>query len=228
MFLHSAAYGVNFTAFPLTADRLIIYPPLTLGGVTASFANGNYQRSERRVAAPTGPRDSLRRRWTNIIVAAAKPRPAPRRAGIRLPVGQAAQVFYFSVVNNPNLDGSAAGNSRRSFCTSPDTTRFSWDVSVQKARTALFFLRHSLRFLRAHGWVPRGRAYIRPAIGGTQPGLFFGLQERFSSYAHLVVATNSVNGAVFTTSSNVNPNLPTMDSILSSPAPFSVLSQTAR
>ena len=48
-----------------------------------------------------------------------------------------------------------------------------------------------------------------PGIGGTQPGLFFGLQERFSIITPAaIVATNPVNGAVFTTSTNVDPNLP--------------------
>ena len=48
-----------------------------------------------------------------------------------------------------------------------------------------------------------------PGISGTPPGLFFGLQERFSIITPTaIVATNPVNGAVFTTSTSMNPNLP--------------------
>jgi uncharacterized protein GlcG (DUF336 family) len=55
---------------------------------------------------------------------------AKTRAAIRLPLGSAAQVFL-SVVD---LDGSVLGIWR-----TPDATLFSFDVSVQKARTALVF-----------------------------------------------------------------------------------------
>src|SRR5204863_1084836 len=62
-------------------------------------------------------------------------RAAITRAGIRLPAGQPAQVFI-SVVNNP--DNSTIPIVLGTFRTR-DATVFSWDVSVQKARTALFF-----------------------------------------------------------------------------------------
>ena len=70
-----------------------------------------------------------------ILTLAAK-RASITRAAIRLPAGQPAQVFI-SVVNNPNQPGTAPivlGTFR-----TRDATMFSWDVSVQKARTALFF-----------------------------------------------------------------------------------------
>ena len=48
-----------------------------------------------------------------------------------------------------------------------------------------------------------------PGIDGTQPGLFFGLQKRFSIITPVSVqANNPVSGAVFMTSTSVNPNLP--------------------
>jgi len=157
------------------------------------------------VLLPNGAARLTAAEVTNIIVAAAN-RARTTRAGIRLPRGQVAQVFI-SVVNNPNADGSAPV-ILGSFCTSPDTTRFSWDVSVQKARTAVFFSASNRAFsARTVGFL--AQSLYPPGIGGTQPGLFFGLQERFSIITPTsIVATNSVNGAVFTTSSNVNPNLP--------------------
>jgi uncharacterized protein GlcG (DUF336 family) len=115
---------------------------------------------------------------------------------------------FISVVNNPNSAGSPPV-ILGSFCTSPDTTRFSWDVSVQKARTALFFSATNRAYsARTAGFL--AQSLYPPGINDTQPGLFFGLQERFSIITPptSIVATNRVNGAVFTTSTNVNPNLP--------------------
>ncbi len=58
------------------------------------------------------------------------------RAGIRLPAGRAMQVFI-TVVGNPDQDGRPApvlGIAR-----TPGATLFSFDVALQKARTAAFF-----------------------------------------------------------------------------------------
>jgi uncharacterized protein GlcG (DUF336 family) len=64
------------------------------------------------------------------IIQQAAAQAARTRAAIRRPVGAAAQVFI-SVVD---LDGSILGIWR-----TPDATIFSYDVSAQKARTALVF-----------------------------------------------------------------------------------------
>ena len=91
------------------------------------------------------------------------------------------------------------------FCTSPDTTRFSWDVAVQKARTAVFFSATTRAYsARTVGFL--SQSLYPPGISGTQPGLFLGLQERFSAFPANV--TNPLNGAVVTNAPSVNPNLP--------------------
>jgi uncharacterized protein GlcG (DUF336 family) len=177
---------------------------LTLGGATG----------ELRIpitADPSGiplPNATARLTASEVasIIAAAAKRARATRAGIRLPRGQPAQVFI-TVVNNPNTAGSPP-IILGSFCTSPDTTRFSWDVSAQKARTALFFSNTNRAYsARTVGFL--SQSMYPPGITGTSPGLFFGLQERFSIITSSpIVATNPVNGAVFTTSTNVNPNLP--------------------
>ena len=197
--------GVNFAAFPVTAGPgPIIYPPLTLGG-----AEGEMRipiiGDPSGVSLPNAVARLTAAEVTNIIVAAAN-RARTTRAGIRLPRGQAAQVFI-SVVNNPNSAGSPPV-ILGSFCTSPDTTRFSWDVSVQKARTALFFSTTNRAYsARTVGFL--AQSLYPPGINGTQAGLFFGLQERFSIITPVpIVATNPVNGAIFTTSTSANPNLP--------------------
>ena len=142
---------------------------------------------------------------SNILTAAAN-RARTTRAGIRLPRGVATQVFI-SVVNNPNSNG-VPPTVLGTFCTSPDTTRFSWDVAVQKARTAVFFSATNRAYsARTVGYL--AQSLYPPGIDGTQPGLFFGMQERFSIITPTsITATNPVNGAVFTTETNVNPNLP--------------------
>ena len=198
-------FGTNLAAFPLTAGPgPIVYPSFTLGGVTGELRLPIIADPS-GVALPNGAARLTATEVTNILAAAAR-RARTTRAGIRLPRGRPAQVFV-SVVNNPNSAGSPPV-ILGSFCTSPDTTRFSWDVSVQKARTAVFLSAAERAYsARTGGFL--AQSLYPPGINDTQPGLFFGLQERFSIITPVpVVGTNPVNGAVFTTSTNVNPNLP--------------------
>jgi uncharacterized protein GlcG (DUF336 family) len=103
------------------------------------------------------------------------------RAGIRLPRGKAAQV-WISVVNNPAVAGVepvVLGTYR-----TPDATVFSWDVAIQKARTALFFSRGLERGTprafssRAVGFL--SQTMYPPGIDGTPPGPLQTLQVLFS------------------------------------------------
>ena len=119
------------------------------------------------------------------------------RAGIRLPRGQIAQV-WISVINNPVANGvepAVLGTYR-----TPDATIFSWDVAVQKARTALFYSRGLERGTprafssRSVGFLSQDR--YPPGIGNNPPGPLFGLQAAFSL----------VGGAV--PSAPVNLNVP--------------------
>lgn len=197
--------GANVPTFPITAGPgPILYPTLTLGGATGELRIPIIGDPS-GVPLPAGVARLNASEVTNIIAAAAN-RARSTRAGIRLPRGQPAQVFI-TVVNNPNAPGTPSA-ILGSFCTSPDATRFSWDVSAQKARTALFFSTTNRAYsARTVGFL--SQSMYPPGIAGTPPGLFFGLQERFSIITPTpLVATNPVNGAVFTTSTNVNPNLP--------------------
>lgn len=137
------------------------------------------------------------------IIANASNRARTTRAGIRLPRGQVAQVFI-TVVNNPNVDG-VAPVVLGTFCTSSNATRFSWDVAVQKARTAVFFSATNRAYsARTVGFL--AQSLYPPGINGTQSGIFLGLQEKFSAFPANV--TNPLNGAVVTNTPSVNPNLP--------------------
>jgi uncharacterized protein GlcG (DUF336 family) len=142
---------------------------------------------------------------SNIIVAAAN-RARTTRAGIRLPLGQTAQVFI-TVVNNPNQPGFPPV-VLGTFCTSPNTTRFRWDVAVQKARTAVFFSNNSRAYsARTVGFL--AQQYYPPGIDGTQPGIFRGLQEMFSVITSPPTNfTNPLNGAAIVTTNQPDPNLP--------------------
>jgi len=117
------------------------------------------------------------------------------RAGIRLPAaaGRAAQV-HISVVNNPNQPGVPA-TLLGSFRT-PDAPIFGWDVSVQKARTALFFSSNARAYsCRTVGFLSQSN--YPPGLENQPPGPFNGLQERFS-----------IDGLLLGVASAVNPNLP--------------------
>lgn len=122
------------------------------------------------------------------IISNAAARSLVTRAGIRQPAGVNAEVFI-SVVNNPNSPGTTPvvlGTFR-----TPDATIFSWDVSVQKARTALFFSDVTRAFsARTVGFL--AQAMFPPGIDNEPPGPFNGLQERFS--APIISGSGAVDG----------------------------------
>lgn len=110
------------------------------------------------------------------IISKAAERARITRAGIRLPVGTSVKVFI-SVVANPDKPGEIPqilGVFRTG-----EATIFSWDVAVQKARTALFFSNTQLAMsARAVGFL--AQRFFPPGIDGTVHGPFFGFQEAVS------------------------------------------------
>jgi uncharacterized protein GlcG (DUF336 family) len=194
--------GKNISPFALMASPATFpYPVATFGGESGQLRQPIIADPS-AVSLPGGAARLTAQEVTNIIVAAAN-RARTTRAGIRLPRGQAAQVFI-TVVNNPNSNG-VPPVVLGTFCTSPDTTLFSWDVAVQKARTAVFFSATNRAYsARTVGFL--AQSMYPPGISGTQPGLFLGLQEIFSAFPANV--TNPLNGAIVTNAPSVNPNLP--------------------
>lgn len=179
------------------------YVPTTLGGVSGEIRQAIIADTTSALV----PALRLTAAEVTAILTAGANRARTTRAGIRLPRGVPMQVFI-SVVNNPNAAGTPPV-CLGTFCTSPDTTRFSWDVCVQKARTAVFFSSDARGFsARTVGFMAQGT--YPPGIAGTTPGIFLGLQERFSiiTPGGSVAAVNTLNGAAFNTSVAVNPNLP--------------------
>ncbi len=111
-----------------------------------------------------------------LIIAKAAQRATITRAGIRLPLGTSAKVFI-AVVNNPDKDEeppAVLGTFRVG-----DATMFSWDVAVQKARTAVFFSNSQLAMsTRAVGFLAQHN--FPPGIDGMPWGPLFGFQEAVS------------------------------------------------
>src|SRR4030095_2714054 len=109
------------------------YPVATLGGVEGQIRQpiisdpipGTINGQPRLTAAEV----------TSILSLGAD-RARTTRAGIRLPIGVPMQVFI-TVVNSPNQDG-VAPTVLGTFRTG-EATIFSWDVAVQKARTAIAY-----------------------------------------------------------------------------------------
>jgi uncharacterized protein GlcG (DUF336 family) len=197
--------GTNVPPYTLMASPTPYhYPVVTLGGETGELRQP-IANDPSTVPLPNGTARLTAAEVTNLIAAAAN-RARTTRAGIRLPRGQSAEVFI-TVVNNPNSPG-VPPMVLGTFRTSLDATLFSWDVAVQKARTAVFFSSANYAFsTRCVGFL--GEEFYPPGIDGTAPGLYFGLQEGFSIITpRPEVATNPVNGAVFTTYTNADPNLP--------------------
>ncbi|MBI3884990.1 MAG: heme-binding protein [Opitutae bacterium] len=180
--------GRPFDRTGVTAPAPVAWPTALLGGVVG------------QVRAPiTGDplpglidgQPRLTEAEVRQILANAAARTLVTRAGIRLPAGQVTQVFI-TVVNNPAQAGVAPavlGTFR-----TPDATVFSWDVSAQKARTAVFFSNRTRAFSsRSVGFL--AQSMFPPGISGQPPGPFNGLQETFS-----IPLLSGTAGA--------NPNLP--------------------
>lgn len=92
------------------------------------------------------------------------------RAAIRNPIGVSAKV-YISVVDT---QGNILGVFRMG-----DATNFSFDVSVQKARTAAYFSSDAAAFsTRAIGFL--SQQYFPPGIGNDATGPLFDLQNALS------------------------------------------------
>ncbi|MBI4662951.1 MAG: heme-binding protein [Verrucomicrobia bacterium] len=192
--------GKEVLPYTLRASSSVAYPPAVLGVV-----NGEIRQPiiDDPVPGLINGQPRLSAVEVSEILAAAALRAQRTRAGIRLPRGLPAQVFI-SVVNNPNASEPAAPMVLGTFRT-PDATIFSWDVAVQKARTALFFSSNTRAFSsRTVGFL--SQSLFPPGIIGTSPGIFLGLQEKFSQLP--LGAVNPLNGAAVTAPPADDPNLP--------------------
>src|SRR4051812_1432624 len=157
--------------------------PATFGGVTGQIRQPIISDP---VPTPIDGQPRLTATEVAGIIDFAAQRVKITRAGIRLPIGTQMQVFI-TVVNNPAVDGCppiVLGTFRTG-----EATMFSWDVAVQKARTALFYSRHDfLNFgtdvafsTRAVGFL--AERFYPPGIVDQAPGPFFTEQDKLSGFA---------------------------------------------
>ena len=156
------------------APVLFPYPKATLNGVDGEIRNPI--RGDPLPGKVNDHANRLRADEVRDILSLAAQRCAETRAGIRLPLGSRARVFI-SVVNNPHQNGIAPqvlGCFRVG-----EATMFSWDVCVQKARTAVFFSNTQLAdSCRTVGFL--AQRYFPPGIDGQPWGPYFGFQEAVS------------------------------------------------
>ena len=156
------------------------YPVLTLNGVTGQVRQ---QIIDDPIPTPIQGQPRLTAAEVMDVLGFAAHRASITRAGIRLPIGVPMQIFI-TVVNNPDADGCppvVLGTFR-----TPDATFFSWDVSVQKARTAVFYSRHDFLHFgtnvafssRAVGFL--AQRFYPPGIQDNGPGPFFTEQDKLS------------------------------------------------
>jgi uncharacterized protein GlcG (DUF336 family) len=171
------------------------YPPQNSPGpppgiVPATFANvdGELRQPIQNdpLVAPINGEPRLTAPEVRDIIRFACERVKITRAGIRLPIGTQMQVFI-TVVNNPDADGLAPtvlGTFRTG-----EATMFSWDVAVQKARTAVFYSRHDFvgfgidvaLSTRAVGFL--AQKDYPPGIDGNNHGPFFAEQDQLSGFS---------------------------------------------
>ncbi|HMJ92122.1 MAG TPA: heme-binding protein [Candidatus Acidoferrum sp.] len=193
--------GAIVPPYDVIESPVVSYPTDIFGGqlcevrapITADTATGDISGQSR-----------LTESEVRQILAQATARARITRAGIRLPRGQPAQVFI-AVVNNPALADTSPvilGTIR-----TPGATIFSWDVAVQKARTALFFSDNTRAYsTRTVGFL--AQRFFPPGIANRGEGPLLTLQEQFSLLPAGI--KNPLNGVVLTTNalSAPDPNVP--------------------
>ena len=201
--------GVVVPGYEITGSPLVEYPTNLFGGqiceIRAPITND--------IAGDIHGQARLSSNEVARILSQASARAKITRAGIRLPRGKAAQTFI-TVVSNPGSNGvppRILGTIR-----TPGATLFSWDVAIQKARTAIFFS-NSIRAFSSRSVGFLAQQFYPPGIAHTPPGPFYGLQEYFSllptnfppGVLPGIPLTNTLNGVVLTNMlSEANPNLP--------------------
>jgi uncharacterized protein GlcG (DUF336 family) len=173
--------------YVVVASPLVAYPTGTFGGQTCEIRAPIIADPE---VGPISGQSRLTATEVATILSQASARAKITRAGIRLPAGKAAQTFI-TVVNIPKSPNTAPvilGTIR-----TPDATVFSWDVSAQKARTAVFFSNNTRAFSsRTVGFL--SQQFYPPGIANTAPGPFYSLQEEYSLL--FKDARNPLNGAI--------------------------------
>lgn len=165
--------GDGFTITAPTAETPPPFPRATFAGVGGELKNTNPDATDFGLLTSNDTsKDSTRLTAADVatIIDDAVAQAIQTRGGIRLPTGEAARV-HVAVVDR---DGDILGVFRMD-----DGTNFSYDVAVQKARTAAFFSDDAHAFsARAIGFM--SQPFFPPGINQTGAGPLFGLQNQLS------------------------------------------------
>lgn len=151
------------------------YPVATFGGVPGEIRQPIISDP---IATPINGQPRLTAAEVASIINFAADRARITRAGIRLPIGTQMQVFITVVnfPNNPSVNPTVLGAFRTG-----EATLFSWDVAVQKGRTAVGFSTNSLALsTRSVGFL--AQTFYPPGLDVQDPGPYYGLQEQFSGF----------------------------------------------
>jgi len=167
-FVDQTSLPAGFSAGPVAGTGSFLIPP----------TNSQGQPPEGDLIAPAaGPLGGLSAADVKQILDNAEATANTTRAAIRLPIGSRTKM----VVAVADLDGTIIGLRRM-----PDSTFFSIDVAVTKARNMVYFNSNSRTAVELNG-VPLGTAVTNrtigfgahplypPGIDGTSAGPFFGL-----------------------------------------------------
>jgi uncharacterized protein GlcG (DUF336 family) len=195
--------GNASAAYPIQgASMAFPYPVETFGGL-----QGEVRQPITSDPLPGTINGQARLNETEVrsIINYAADRARTTRAGIRLPIGIHMEVFI-TVVNNPNQSG-VAPTVLGTFRTG-EATMFSWDVAVQKARTALYYSNRDLLGLgrniamstRTVGFL--AQSHYPPGIDADHAGPFFGQQEMFTCLSGTLSNVSPISGCL------PDPNLP--------------------
>jgi uncharacterized protein GlcG (DUF336 family) len=196
-------HGNASTSYPIIASPPPFpYPITTFGGIPGEIRQPIINDP---VAGPINGQSRLTAAEVSSIINLAADRARTTRAGIRLPIGSQMQVFI-AVVNNPNQPG-VAPTVLGTFRTG-EATMFSWDVAVQKARTAVYYSSRDLlgfgvniaMSTRTVGFLAQSN--YPPGIDADKPGPFFGQQEMFSGLV------GTLSNVMLQMPLTLNPELP--------------------
>jgi len=145
---------------PFDAPPDDVYPMGVFGGIDCEI---RYPVIDSPSAAPV----KLLASDVTAMFDAAAARSDRVRAAIRRPLGSAMRCFVAVV----DADGVVLGCIR-----TPEATLFSFDVAIQKARTAAFFSSDAVAFTtRGLGFVSQG--FFPPGLAGAPEGPLLGLQD---------------------------------------------------
>ncbi|MEY2562888.1 MAG: hypothetical protein QOH88_1081 [Verrucomicrobiota bacterium] len=168
--------GAAAPGFPVqAAPAPFPYPIATFGGVQGEIRQPIIGDP---ILTPINGQQRLTAAEVARIIDFAAARARTTRAGIRLPIGVPMQVFITvsNFPDNPTIPPTCLGAFRTG-----EATLFSWDVAVQKGRTAVGFSNNSFAVsTRTVGFLAQTK--YPPGLDVQDPGPYYGLQEQFSGF----------------------------------------------